>query len=199
MHMSAASVAPLEDADVSSGASPEIVAVSPAVLPDKVDNTVSPTKPEGPGIPAEAAAPPAATPKIRAEGPAPVNIGPAHELAAAEARSLRARGMSALRRGDLNGAIADLDQALQLDPRFLPAYIDRGTILYRMRKLGRAFADAAAARRIEEADRAKSGSTAAIDKKPHVDPAARTASVTPRRDASRNPSQEQTYPSLWER
>ena len=201
MHMSAASVAPLEDADASTGASTEIVAVSHAVLPDKVDNNVSPTKPEYPGIPAEAAAPPTAMPKIRAESPAPVNIGPAPDLAAAEARSLRARGMSALHRGDLSGAIADLDQALQLDPRFLPAYIDRGTILYRMRKLGRVFADAAAARRIEEADRPKFNSATAIGKKPHVDPAARTASVTPqspRRDASRNPSQEQTYPSLWE-
>jgi len=193
MHMSAASVAPLEDADISTGASPEIVAVSPAMPPDKVDNDASPTKP---------AAPPAAVPKVRAESLAPANIGPASDLAATEARSLRARGMSALHHGDLNGAIADLDQALQLDPRFLPAYIDRGTILYRVRKLGPAFAAVAGERRIEEADRAKSNSANATGKKPRVDPAARTAWVTPqspRRDASQNPSQEQTYPSRRER
>jgi curved DNA-binding protein CbpA len=207
MHMSAASVAPLEDADIVQAdivqaAPPEIKAVSHTVLSDKVDNYVSPTKPENPGVPAEAAASPATTPKIRTESLAPVNIGPAPDLAAAEARSLRARGMSALHRGDLNGAIADLDQALQLDPRFLPAYIDRGTILYRVRKLGRAFADVAAASRTEEADRAKSSSTAATGKKPHVDPAPRTASLSPppwRRDASQNPAQEQTYQSFWAR
>lgn len=202
MHMSAASVAPLEEADVSTGASPEMVAVSPAVLPDKVDNNVSPAKPESPRIPTEAAAPPTATPQIRTESLPPVTIGPALDSGAAEARSLRARGMSALHHGDLNGAIADLDQALQLDPRFLPAYIDRGTILYRMRKLGRAFADVAAARRIEEADRAKSNFAIATGRRPRVDPVARTASVmsrSPRRDASQSPSQEQTYPSLRER
>jgi hypothetical protein len=110
---------------------------------------------------------------------------------------LRARSLSALHRGDLNGAIADLDQALRLDPKFLPAYIDRGTILYRVRKLGRAFADVAGPKRIGEADRAKSNSTAAMEKKPHIGPAAKTASVvpqSPRRDGWQNPS-----PPLWER
>ena len=202
MHMSAASVAPLEEADASTAVAPEIVAVSPAVLPHKVDNNVSSTKSESP-IPAEAAAPPSVPmPQSRPESVPPANIGPAPDLAATEARSLRARGMSALHHGDLNGAIADLDQALQLDPRFLPAYIDRGTILYRVRKLGRAFADVAGARRTEGADRAKSNSTATTGKKPRVDPVTRTASAapqSPRRDASQNPSQGQTYPSPWER
>lgn len=208
MHMSAASIAPLEEADlstgtsVSTGASPAIVAESPAVLPDKVDSSASSIDKESPSIPAVTAAPSVPTPQSRPESVPPANTGPAPDLAATEARSLRARGMSALQHGDLNGAIADLDQALQLDPRFLPAYIDRGTILYRVRKLGRAFADVAATRRTEEADRAKSNSTAATGKKPRVDPATRTASVapqSPRRDASQNPSQEQTYPSPWER
>ena len=79
--------------------------------------------------------------------------------------------------GDLNGAIADLDQALQLDPQFLPAYIDRGTILYRVRKLGRAFADIAGSKRIEEPGRAKSAPASAG--RPHADQAETTASVTP--------------------
>jgi curved DNA-binding protein CbpA len=201
MHMSAASVGPLEEADVSTGASPQIVAMSPAVAPDKLDNDASSTKQDGPGIAAEAAAPSVPTPQSGESVPAAA-IGPAPDPAAAEARSLRARGMSALHHGDLNGAISDLDQALQLDPRFLPAYIDRGIILYRVRKLGRAFADVAAARRIEDADRARSNLTAATGKKPRVDPATRTASVAPqqqRRDASQNPSQETTYPSSRQR
>ena len=191
MHMSAASVAPLDDADVVTYAPPAIAAVSSAMLPDKADNRASSPRQESPGIPAEAATPPAAMPRIRSESLPPVNTGPAPDLAATEARSLRARGMSALHHGDLNGAIADLDHALQLNPQFLPAYIDRGTILYRVRKLGRAFADVAGARRIEEADRAKSNSANATGKKPRVDPAARTAAATPRlrrRDASESPS-----------
>jgi curved DNA-binding protein CbpA len=203
MHMSAASVAPLDDTDVVTYASHAIAAVSPAVLSDRADNNASSARQESPVIPAEAAAPPAAMPRIRAESVPPSNIGPALDPAAAEARSLRARSMSALQHGDLNTAIADLDQALQLDPSFLPAYIDRGTILYRVRKVGRAFADIAGAKRIEEADRAKSSSTGAIGKKPHVDPAPKTASLTPpslRRDASQNPLREQkAYPPIWER
>jgi curved DNA-binding protein CbpA len=202
MHMSAASVAPLDDTDISTGASPQIAAVSPAVLPGEFDNSVSPTKPENPGIPAEATAPPTATPKVSASTLPPANIGPTLDPAGAEARSLRARGMSAFRHGDLHSAIADLDQALRLDPQFLPAYIDRGTILYRLRKVGRAFADIAGAKRIEEADRAKPNSAAAIGKKSHVELASKTASMAPqlpRRDASHNPFREQTYPSPWER
>ena len=76
-----------------------------------------------------------------AESVVTANAGAASDLAATEARSLRARGMSAYRNGDANAAIADLDRALQLDPTYLPAYIDRGIISYRMRKFGRAFAE----------------------------------------------------------
>lgn len=199
MHVSAASVAPLDDDDIVTYASPAIAAISPLVLPDRADSASS-TRQESPGVPAEVTAPPAAMPGIKAESLPPANIGPNLDLAATEARSLRARGMSALHHGDLNSAIADLDQALQLDPQFLPAYIDRGTILYRMRKLGRAFADIGGAKRIEEADRPKSNSAAATARKPHADPAAKTASATPqRRGASQNPSREQTYPPLWVR
>lgn len=193
MHMSAASVAPLDD-DIVTYASPVIAAISPAVLPDKADNSASSARQESPVVPAAAAAPPAAMPRIRAESLPPANTGPAPDLAATEARSLRARGMSALHRGDLNGAIADLDQALQLDPQFLPAYIDRGTILYRVRKLGRAFADIAGAKRIEEPGRAKSASASAG--KPHADQAETTASVTPlpqRRKGEQKPFREEAF------
>jgi hypothetical protein len=199
MHMSAASVAPLDD-DIVTYASPVIAAISPAVLPDKADNSASSARQESPVVPAAAAAPPAAMPRIRAESLPPANTGPAPDLAATEARSLRARGMSALHHGDLNGAIADLDQALQLDPQFLPAYIDRGTILYRVRKLGRAFADIASAKRIEEAGRGKSASASAG--KPHADQVETTASVTPlsqRRKAAQKPAREEASAPPWTR
>lgn len=77
---------------------------------------------------------------------APADLGPAREIVATEARALRVRGLSAYRKGDLNAAIADLDQALQLDPKFLPAYIDRGIIVYRQHKFDRTFADLARGR-----------------------------------------------------
>ncbi len=122
MHVSAASVAPLDDVDTAVRASPAIAAASPAVPPDRTDNGAPSAKPESPGIPGEAIAPGAAMPRGHAQSAPPANAGPAPDLAATEARSLRARGMSAYRHGDLNGAIADLDQALQRDPKFLPAY-----------------------------------------------------------------------------
>jgi tetratricopeptide (TPR) repeat protein len=61
-----------------------------------------------------------------------------------------ARGVFAYHNGDFNGAIADLDQAIQLDPNLSVSYIDRGIVFYRLRKFDRAFADIAHARRIEK-------------------------------------------------
>ncbi|WP_315724936.1 MULTISPECIES: DnaJ domain-containing protein [unclassified Bradyrhizobium] len=71
-----------------------------------------------------------------------------------EARAYRDRGMASFQKGDLNAALADLDAAIQLDPRYYDAYIDRGIVFYRMRKFDRAFADVAAAKRIEKTNRA---------------------------------------------
>lgn len=162
MHMSAASVNLLDNVDDTMRALPEIVAVSLA-WPDAADNSTSSARPESASIPGDAAAPGAAMPQGNAESVVTANAGAASDLAATEARSLRARGMSAYRNGDANAAIADLDRALQLDPTYLPAYIDRGIISYRMRKFGRAFADIAPAKRTEKASRSKSGPTTAAN------------------------------------
>lgn len=200
MHMSAASVAPLDEVDTGMRASPEIVAVSPAVPPDAADKGASSARPETASVPREATATSAAMPRIKAESLPPATGASAPDHAVIEARSLRARGMSALRNGDLNGAIADFDQALQLDPKFLPAYIDRGTILYRMRKIGRAFADIAPAKPIEKSDRSKSPPATAG--KPGSDQATITGSVTPlpqRRKIAQKPSREDAYTPLWVR
>ena len=147
MHMSAASVAPSDDVDTAMDASPAIVlgAAAPVDTTDKVTSSANPIGAGNPG------APNVAMVRTNAESAAPVHVDPASDPDTTEARTLRARGMSAYHHGDVHGAIADLDQALQRDPRFLPAYIDRGTILYRIRKIGRAFADIAPAKRIEEA------------------------------------------------
>ena len=60
----------------------------------------------------------------------------------------------AYRKSDLNGAIADLNKAVQFDPRFsADTYIDYRTIFYRLRKFERALAGVTATKRIENASR----------------------------------------------
>jgi curved DNA-binding protein CbpA len=176
MHMSAASVARANNVDFTMRASPEIVAVSPARSPDTTDNSASPAKRESTSIPGEAIVPNAAMLRTTAESIPAANVGPAPDGAASEAISLRARGISAYRSGDLDRAIADLDQAIQLEPRFLPAYIDRAIIFFRQRKSGPAFPDIAEAKRVEKASPSKSAPTIAM--KPHYVQAATAPSAT---------------------
>ena len=59
--------------------------------------------------------------------------------------------------------MADFDRAIQLDPKFSAAYIDRGILLYRLQKFERAFADIAQAKRIEKIKNAKAAKDAAKD------------------------------------
>jgi len=96
----------------------------------------------------------------------PVVIGPPLDLTLTDARAYREHGIAAYRNGDLNGAIADFDQAIQLDPKFAAAYIDRSIVFYRLRKFSRAFADIAHAKRIDKASRAKPHLSQTEAKKP---------------------------------
>lgn len=64
---------------------------------------------------------------------------------------MHAKGIAAYRKGDLDAALADLSRAIELDPTFMLAYINRGIVLYRMGKLDLALADVARARRIDRA------------------------------------------------
>jgi tetratricopeptide (TPR) repeat protein len=89
--------------------------------------------------------------------PAPP-LGPPLEITPPpDARAFRERGIFAYRSGDLDNAIADFDRAIQLDPKFTAAYIDRSIVLYRMHKFEKAFADIAQAKRIERTRVAKGG------------------------------------------
>jgi hypothetical protein len=71
-----------------------------------------------------------------------------------DAKFYHDRGMASYRKGDLTAAVTDLDLAIQLDPKFSDAYLDRGLVLYQQRKFDRAFADVASAKRISKMNRA---------------------------------------------
>jgi tetratricopeptide (TPR) repeat protein len=88
-------------------------------------------------------------------GTSTASVGPPLELMPSDAHAYRERGVSAYRIGDLDGAMADFDRAIQLAPKFSAASIDRGILLYRLQKFERAFADIAHAKRIERTKNAK--------------------------------------------
>lgn len=201
MHMSAASVATSDDVDAVMSAPPEIVAVSTMapVVEEKPAPSIKPAEASSPAEASTPIAPSVAMVPASAESVPPVAAGPAPDPATAEAKALRERGMSAYRHGDLHGAIANLDQALQRNPGFLPAYIDRGTILYRMRKIGRAFADIAPAKRMEKPERPKPPATVG---RPHADQAPNTGPVMlspPRQKLTQRPMEQEAYTPLWVR
>ena len=81
---------------------------------------------------------------------------PSLERPATDAKSYRERGIAAYRDGDLPRALVNFDLAIQLDPGLSEAYVDRGIVFYRIRQFDRAFADIAAAKRIESAAASKS-------------------------------------------
>jgi tetratricopeptide (TPR) repeat protein len=92
-------------------------------------------------------------------------------------RSLRAQGVFAYRSGDLYGALAALNQAIDLDPKYLDAYIDRGIVLYRLQKFDRAYADISRAKRIEKTGRPKAAP--ALAAKRSLSPALTAPSIMP--------------------
>jgi curved DNA-binding protein CbpA len=72
------------------------------------------------------------------------------DFAITDAQHYREKGVRAYRSGDLYLALVDFDLAIQLDPGFSDAYIDRAIVFYRMGDQKRAFADMAQARRIQQ-------------------------------------------------
>ena len=197
VHMSAASVAPANKVDVTVLASAEVAQVSPAGSPDLTNMSASPAKHGTASVPGEAIVASADMTELNVERVPAANVGPAVNPALSDARYLRARGVFAYRTGDLNAAIANLDQAIHLDPKFSAAYIDRGIVFYRLQKFDRAFADIARAKRIEKAGRSISAPTMA--KRQRIDQAAIAASARPvsqRRVAAQDRSREEAYASF---
>jgi Flp pilus assembly protein TadD len=112
---------------------------------NKLDNIWVSNKPEAPDAVKEMAAPiaVAATDNTSAI-PATSDVG------VNDARYYRQRGGLAYRSGDLALALVDFDLAINLDPNFSDAYIDRAIVFHRMGDLKRAFADVAQAKRIDD-------------------------------------------------
>jgi len=158
MHMSAASVAQANNVDVTLRQSPQIAAISPARSPHTAEKSAVLAASVGPPDPA-----------------------------ASEIRSLRAPGILDYRKSDLNGAMADLNKAVQFDPRSLAtAYIDHRTIFYRLRKFERALAGVTATKRIENASR----SISAKPKEPRFDQAAIALTPSSQRRAAAQEARE---------
>jgi curved DNA-binding protein CbpA len=155
MHVSAASVAPAHEHEMAARGTTEIAALAPAerpaadvriLLPDRAEDANTTTGTVGLG---------SASSRIDPVGTQPADPAPPLDLTARDARSYRERGISAYRNGDIDSAIADFDQAIQIDPKFADAYIDRGIAFYRLRKFERAFADIDRARNLQKANRSK--------------------------------------------
>ena len=72
------------------------------------------------------------------------------EAGVKDAKYYRQRGSLAYRSGDLPLALIDFDLAIELDPNFSDAYIDRAIVFRRLGDLKRAFADVAQAKRIDD-------------------------------------------------
>jgi curved DNA-binding protein CbpA len=83
------------------------------------------------------------------------SVPPDRDLGVNDARHHRERGILAYRSGDIILALVDFDLAIDLDPHFSDAYIDRGIVFYRMGQFNRAFADIAEAKRIDDLNRSQ--------------------------------------------
>jgi tetratricopeptide (TPR) repeat protein len=154
--ISKASIVPVKATEVTARGPTEIAAVTPTRQFDTTGRDKPPDKLEGAGVASDAIVPSTAAPAAIADSAqAMVNAGPAPVLAARDAKSYRERGIVAYLDGDLSRALTEFDVAIQIDPGFADAYIDRGIVFYRIHEFDRAFADIAQAKRIKNSDRTK--------------------------------------------
>jgi curved DNA-binding protein CbpA len=107
----------------------------------------------------EPAGPSAAVPENPPEVIPASDVTATPDLAASEARSAPSEGSSTCVNSDLKLRFADLDDALQLDRKLLPAYVDPGVVFYRTEKSDSIFPDIAAPKHIEKASHSKSEPT----------------------------------------
>jgi curved DNA-binding protein CbpA len=118
--------------------------------PDKPEDVAALNKPPDPKTVAEAPTPDAAAPaETTGSLPAIDNVPPVRDFGVNDAKYYRERGVLAYRSGDLYLALVNFNLAIDLDPNFLEAYVDRAIVFHRMGDLERAFADIAQANRID--------------------------------------------------
>jgi Flp pilus assembly protein TadD len=120
-----------------------------ATASDALDRSEPADKPERPEVRDEMILTSAVAPANPA--PAVTAVEPAPKPTTNDAKSYREQGIFAYRDGDLYRALADFDLAIERDPRFAGAYVNRGIIWYRMHEFERAFADLAQAKRLKNA------------------------------------------------
>jgi curved DNA-binding protein CbpA len=154
-HFSRASIVPVKTVEVAARAPAKIAAVTPEVPLETTGRGQPSDKPEAAEVASEAIVPAAVAPAANTGSVQIANAGPAPDRAAHDAKSYRERGIFAYRDGDLYRALANFDLAIQHDPGFADAYIDRSIVFYRMHQSDRAFADIAQAKRIESSNRSK--------------------------------------------
>jgi tetratricopeptide (TPR) repeat protein len=176
---------------------PATVQEPPVALPEPPLQIARAEKLESIELPPDPIVPVAVTLQPSIGDPPAANIGPPLDLTPTPvgARTYREHGIIAYRNGDLNGAIADFDHAIQLDPKFAAAYIDRGIVFYRMQKYDRAFADLARAKRIEKTSRTKPAQQM-TDKKLRSSRGLveTTSPAPPRRTANLDSSRQEPFP-----
>jgi curved DNA-binding protein CbpA len=100
---------------------------------------------------------PSAVAVVRGTGSAHASASdsPVGNLGTSDVQHYLARGISAYRGGNLYLALAAFNLAIQVDPSFSDAYINRGIVLHRIGDLQRAFADVAQAKSIGDSSRNK--------------------------------------------
>jgi hypothetical protein len=163
VHMSMALVAPVvslaatnnspASTDLTTRLSASIAAVSPTDTPDPaaVSAFLARAEINAAGATTAANAAPSAEPENASSSsmglpdPAPDYANLFHE-----------RRLSALGNGDMNGATADPDPVVQLGPKFLATYVDRGILFFREKKDEPAFPDLSQAKRTEKPAHPKS-------------------------------------------
>jgi len=175
MHLSTTPVATASNAEATPRIPAEIAAASPSEPARPAEANASEAKPENTLL-AEVITTGAAVPGNMNGAPV-LNLAALPASVPDYATFFHARGIFAYRNGDFDGAIADLDQAIQLDPNLSVSYIDRGIVFYRLRKFDRAFADIAQAKRIEKQSHSKP--TPLIAAKPRSEKSASAPAAAP--------------------
>ncbi len=134
---------------------PSPSSASAHVTSESLDGSVPSPVASSSAVPVEdTASAPSIAPRVNGKAIAPVHSdGLTSSLPVKDARFYREQGIAGYHNGDIDLAIADFNLAIQLDPNFKNAYIDRGIAFYRIRKSHRAFADIARAIRIENSRR----------------------------------------------